>query len=208
MLGYSATEMASMMMREMTHADDCDTHDALRLQLIAGERDHFAAEKRYMHKDGHPIWMRRVVTMARDAANEIPYLIQLLEDISARKKADRQIERLRRAREVTAACHRILVHASDEDSMLREMCRVAVESGGYKQAWIGLVTGNEKRPVSVAAYAGYENGLAPMTSPSVFTADGRYRGKMAEVVTTGTPSIERDLINAAPNADVGARAVK
>ena len=95
----------------------------------------------------------RLHAMARDAANESPYLVQLFEDISARKKAEAQIERLRRARDVMAACHRILVHATDESAMLRAMCSVAVESGGYKQAWIGLVTGDVKRPVSVVACA-------------------------------------------------------
>ena len=208
MLGYSAAELLELTTRDLTHPDDRDRHDHLRCQLIAGERDHFAAEKRYLHRNGGSIWVNRVVTMARDAANESPYLVQLIEDISARKKAEAQIERLRRARDVMAACHRILVHATDESAMLRAMCSVAVESGGYKQAWIGLVTSDVKRPVSVVACAGYKDGLAPMTSPAVFTADGRYRGKMAEVVATGTPAIERDLINDAPNADVGARAVK
>ena len=208
MLGYTLAELTSMTTRDITHPADRDRHDAMRRELIAGERDHFATEKRYVRKDGHAIWVNRAVTIARDAANEAPYLIQLIEDISARKKAEAQIERLHRAREVTAACHRILVHASDETGMLSEMCRVAVETGGYKQAWIGLVTGDPKRPVYVAAYAGYAQGLAPMTSPGVFSADGHYRGKMGQVVTTAAPGIERDLINHAPSADLFARAIE
>jgi len=121
MLGYSAAELLELTTRDLTHPDDRDRHDHLRCQLIAGERDHFAAEKRYLHRNGGSIWVNRVVTMARDAANESPYLVQLIEDISARKKAEAQIERLRRARDVMAACHRILVHATDESAMLRAM---------------------------------------------------------------------------------------
>jgi diguanylate cyclase (GGDEF)-like protein/PAS domain S-box-containing protein len=209
MLGYSTTEITALTTRELTFPDDRDRHDELRRQLIAGERDHFCAEKRYLHKNGTPIWVNRVVTLARDAANEAPYLIQVIEDVRERKKAETQMARLRRARKVTTACHRILVHATGEAAMLDAMCRVATESGGYKQVWIGLVTGDAKRPVHVAAHAGYRRGAnLPMSSPTIFTPEGYYRGKMAEVVATGVPGIERYKHRDAPGADQHVYAVK
>lgn len=209
MLGYTAAEMLLRTTRDLTHPDDRDRHNGLRLQLLARKHDHFAAEKRYLRKDGDFIWVKRVVTLARDAANEAPYLIQVMEDITDRKIAEIQVERLRRAREVTAACHRILIHATDETSMLREMCRVAVETGGYPQVWIGLVTDDAKCPVRVAAHAGYREGAPlPMTSPSMYAADGCYIGKMSEVVTTGMPRSEQNLSTDAPDPDQRVLAVK
>jgi len=194
MFGYPSAELCGRVTRELTYPEDRDKHDHLRLQLLAGEIGHFSAEKRFLRNDGSVIWINRTVTVARDAANEEPYLIQVMEDISVRKGSEAQFERMRRAREVMAACNRVLAHATDEAQMLAQMCRIAVEAGGYRQSWIGLVTGDEKCPVQVAAFAGYSPGTRPMSSPAVWSDDGRYLGKMAEVVARGELAIERDIL--------------
>src|SRR5690606_11466694 len=49
------------------------------------------------------------------------------------------------------------------------------------------------RPVQVAAHAGYAPDAPPMSSPEIWAADGSYRGKMARVVASGEPCIERDI---------------
>jgi diguanylate cyclase (GGDEF)-like protein/PAS domain S-box-containing protein len=193
MLGYTAAELQGVATRDLTHPDDRDRHDDLRRRLLAGELDHFTVQKRYMRRDGQWIWASRTVTLARDAANEAPYLIQVIEDITERKRTEHQLERLRRAREVLANCNRTLMHAADEQAMLAEVCRIAVDCGGFKQAWIGLVTGDALRPVKVAAHAGYGQDAPPMSSPKVWAADGSYRGKMARVVASGEACIERDV---------------
>jgi PAS domain S-box-containing protein len=209
MLGYAPAEIAGKTTRELTAADDRDVHDALREQLIRGERTHFAVEKRYLRRDGTVIWVHRTVTIARDAANEQPFLIQVVHDISERKRAEQQLERLRRARDVTSACRRVLAHVSDEAGLLSEVCRIAVDLGGYQQAWIGLAGGDEKCPITLAAHAGYRAGMPlPMTSPAVFTADGRYKGKMVRVLARGEPAIERDIVAEAPDEQMRERAVR
>jgi hypothetical protein len=39
---------------------------------------------------------------------------------------------------MTAECNRALVRSTEENRLLQEMCRIGVESGGYRMAWIGL----------------------------------------------------------------------
>ena len=201
MLGYSAAEMRQFSTRDLTHPEDRDKHDSLRRQLLAGEIGVFTADKRFVRKDGQCIWISRTVTLARDAANEPPYLIHVFEDITERKRTQALLERLRRTREVLANCNRALVHAIDEAAMLAQVCRIAVQSGGFKQAWIGLVTGEPLRPVCVAAHAGYDDDAPPMSSPLAWAADGSYRGKMAQVVRTGETRIERDIFGDPRYAD-------
>jgi diguanylate cyclase (GGDEF)-like protein/PAS domain S-box-containing protein len=193
MLGYAAAELRNFTTRDLTHPEDRDKHDHLRQRLLAGLIDRFTAQKRFLRRDGQWIWTNRTVTLARDAANEAPYLIHVIEDITERKRTQDQLERLRRTREVLANCNRALVHAIDEAAMLAQVCRIAVASGGFKQAWIGLVTGDALRPVYVAAHAGYGQDAPPMSSPTVWAADGSYRGKMARVVASGEPCFERDV---------------
>ena len=45
-------------------------------------------------------------------------------------------QRIRRALETLAAGNRALLGAKNEQALLNEMCRVAVEVGGYRMAWV------------------------------------------------------------------------
>jgi diguanylate cyclase (GGDEF)-like protein/PAS domain S-box-containing protein len=193
-LGYSAEELAQFSTRDLTHADDRDRRDVLRLELLSGERQFFKNEKRYVRKDGTAVWVNRTVTLAHRASTGERYLIQVIEDISERKRTEERLARLTRARRVMAECSHVLVHAADENGMLESMCRIVVDSGGYKLAWVGLATGDPKRPVYPAAHAGFGDD-APMTSPAGWNADGRYQGFMNDAIKSGEPYIARHILN-------------
>ena len=192
-LGYAAPELCGLTTRDLTHPDDRDRQDALRLELMVGQRQSFSAEKRYVRKDGAAIWVNRTVTLAHRPTTGEPYLIQVIEDISERKRTEARLVRLTRARQVMASCNHILVHATDESAMLERMCRVVVESGGYKMAWVGLATGDPARSVRSAAHAGFGSEL-PMAGQAAWDADGRYRGFMSDVIAGGRPHIARDIL--------------
>lgn len=193
MLGYTSTELLGLSTRDLTHPGDRDRQDALRLELLSGRHAFFAAEKRYLRRDGAVLWVNRTVTLAHRPATGEPYLIQVIDDISARKRTEAQLERMTRARRVMAECSRVLIHAADETAMLKSMCRIVVESGGYKMTWVGFATGDSMRPIRPVAHAGFGDD-APMTGPA-WSADGRYHGFILEVITTGEPHIARDILN-------------
>src|SRR6185436_5193981 len=86
-----------------------------------------------------------------------------------------------------------VIHATDETQMLQSMCRIVVESGGYKMAWVGLPTREPMRTLYAAAHAGFGDD-APMTGPDAWNEEGRYRGFMSEVIASGTPHIARDIL--------------
>ena len=113
---------------------------------------------------------------------------------NGRKRTEHRLERANRARRVLVECSHALVHATDESAMLASMCHIFVESGGYRMAWIGLATGDAARPIYAAAHAGYGED-APMTGPPGWSADGRYQGFMANVITTGEPHIARNILD-------------
>src|SRR5437588_9541963 len=58
MLGYSAQELAGMSFTRFTHPDDASLQQALFDELLAGRRDHYQIEKRYLRKDGSTMWVR------------------------------------------------------------------------------------------------------------------------------------------------------
>jgi diguanylate cyclase (GGDEF)-like protein/PAS domain S-box-containing protein len=65
--------------------------------------------------------------------------VQLTLEVGDRKTAQDQLRRTLRARTVMAECSRVLVHASDETTLLRQMCRAVVEEGGYRMASISYI---------------------------------------------------------------------
>ena len=207
MLGYSHDELLSITTRDLTHPEDRDRQDDMRHELLAGTRSHFSGDKRYLRKDGSVFWVNRTVTLARETPDGEPYLIQTIDSINKRKLAEANLMRLARARHVMAECSHVLVHTTDETRMLEDMCRIVVESGGYKMAWVGLATGDEMRPVFPVAHAGFGDD-APMTESVAWNADGRYQGFMHAVITVGEPHIARDILNDPRNVRRRERATK
>jgi diguanylate cyclase (GGDEF)-like protein/PAS domain S-box-containing protein len=194
MLGYEPAELLALTTRDITHREDRDKQDELRQELLAGERLSFAAEKRYLRKNGSELWVNRTVTLARRPSSDERYLIQVIEDITERKRTEARLARLTRARRVMAACNHVLVHAGDETQMLESMCRIVAESGGYKMAWVGFPEGGDPRSIRVVAHAGFGSD-APMSAPVAWSPDGRYQGFMSGVIATGKPHVARDILN-------------
>ncbi len=208
MLGYTENELLGMTTDDILHPDHAGAdRPRYREKMLSGELDSFSSQRKYIRKDSSVIWVNRMVYLARDPLGKPLYFIRIVEDITGRKQAEANLKRLARARHVMAECSRVLVHASDETAMLQEMCRVAVGSGGYKMAWVGLATGDPARPVYPAAHAGFE-GDAPMTASAAWSADGRYQGFMHEVIATGNPHIARDILRDPALAHRRARAVQ
>lgn len=104
--------------------------------------------------------------------------------------------------------NRILVHATEEHELLRDMCRVAVDMGGYRMAWVGYLEHDEAKSVRPMAYAGFEQGL--LNSITVTWSDGPLgRGPTGIAIRTGKPfasgNIRDDAIFDAWRVEVAAR---
>jgi len=113
MLGYTRDELRGMVFTAVTHPDDVSADWALFAELVAGRRDAYQMEKRYLHKDGHVVWGNLTVSVVRGALGTPQFTIGMVEDITARKEMEanlseaqrrlvesRETERLRLAREL------------------------------------------------------------------------------------------------------------
>ncbi len=71
-----------------THPEDAARDDALFAELMAGRRDHYQIEKRYLRPDGTTAWGRLTTSLVRDAAGAPQYAIGMVEEITARMAAE------------------------------------------------------------------------------------------------------------------------
>ncbi|HEY6318041.1 MAG TPA: EAL domain-containing protein, partial [Acidimicrobiia bacterium] len=85
MLGGSPAEITGRTIREITHPEDWDDNDDKIHRLFSGELRGYKLEKRYLHADGHAIWVSVSVSGVRDADGVTRYMIGQIEDITERK---------------------------------------------------------------------------------------------------------------------------
>ena len=148
-----------------------------------------------MHASEPDAFDQDEIALLTTLAADVAFGIVSLRKEAARRQAEARLARVSRARRVMAEGNHVLMHASDETEMLQQMCQIAVESGGYKQAWVGYATEDSSRPVYPAAHAGFGDHDEPMTSSSTWTSDGRYQGTMGQVLASGEIDIARDILN-------------
>ncbi|WP_262967160.1 PAS domain S-box protein [Methylobacter psychrophilus] len=60
-------------------------------------------------------------------------------DIRMRKQAEEQILRLNRLYAMLSAIGKTIAHCKRRDTLFSESCRIAVELGGFRLAWVGLL---------------------------------------------------------------------
>jgi PAS domain S-box-containing protein len=58
MLGYSAAELTALGWLDLTHPDDRERSLQAYEQLTQGQVPYVVLEKRYLHKQGHTVWVR------------------------------------------------------------------------------------------------------------------------------------------------------
>ncbi|MEJ1963103.1 MAG: PAS domain S-box protein [Gammaproteobacteria bacterium] len=94
-LGYTEAELQSKCFQELTHPDDlaANLHDFER--AMRGEIDHYELEKRYIHKNGRTVPALLTVSIVRDERGRPLYFVSQLQDLTDRKRAQTEIERLR-----------------------------------------------------------------------------------------------------------------
>jgi len=193
MLGYSAEELLGKSIMELSHPEDRGSQHRAVLDVIEGRSDSLSGERRLLRKDGSVVWVNRTMTLAGAASDAESYLIQVIEDITERKRNEARIARLNHARLVMAACTMAIVRAATEPELFQEICRHLVESGGYRQAWIGLAVDDAAKSIRISGAAGYEPGYIESRALTWGSDVGR-QGVMGSVIASGKPCIAQNIL--------------
>ena len=90
-LGFSEQELLATSFQKITHADDIGTAVAQIKQLLKGKIPSYQMEKRYVHKQGHTVWVLWSVSRVLDAYTKSVHLIFQIQDITDRKRAEERL---------------------------------------------------------------------------------------------------------------------
>ena len=89
-------------------------------------------------------------------------------------------------------CNQALLRAGEEAVLLQEICRVIVEVGGYRLAWVGAVDEGPERRVCAAAQVGDDTGYLAVARIS-WADDEWGRGPTGTAIRTGRPQVVRHI---------------
>jgi two-component system cell cycle sensor histidine kinase/response regulator CckA len=96
LLAYGKEELARKTADSLVHPDDAERDRRLFAELVAGERDTYQVESRYVASDGTVVWGQVAVALVRDADEKPRFAISMVQDVSERKQAE---EALRQSEE-------------------------------------------------------------------------------------------------------------
>jgi len=108
-----------------------------------------------------------------------------------RRTAD--LRRTNRTLRMISECNEVLVRATDETELLQAICRLVVEGGGYRMAWVGFAEHDDAKSVRPVAQAGFETGYLE-TADITWADTERGRGPAGTAIRTGQPVIARNTL--------------
>lgn len=109
MLGYCRAEMVGMHFDDVTFAGDTDEGRQGLADLLAGRRDSLNLEKRYRHRDGHPIWVLIRATTIPGADGEPAFVVSQYDDVGEERLVDAHLAHLALHDPLTGLANRALV---------------------------------------------------------------------------------------------------
>jgi len=135
---------------------------ATRLVIVEGiphaiEHGSWSGETALLRRDGTELPVSQVIIAHKKDNGPVEYLSTIIRDISVQKENERRIIRLNRLYAVLSGINTAIVRTHDRQDLFEEACRIAVEQGQLRMAWIGLLDpdGINLTPV---AKSGFEEG--------------------------------------------------
>ena len=93
MLGYTEDALRALTVADLTHPDDVEASREFLRRAVARELTSHRVEKRYVHADGHPVWVALSVSEVKGPDGGIAHFIGQIQDISAQKEAEEKLTR-------------------------------------------------------------------------------------------------------------------
>jgi PAS domain S-box-containing protein len=192
-IGYSLAELADLTPLDIKPAYTPADYEAMLQPLRSGQQELLVFEAMHRRKDGSEYPVEVHLQLVR--TGERAYFLAIVADITERKKAETALVRANRMYALISQVNQLIVRTADADALLRDICRIAVEFGGFRMAWIGMVDEGRQR-IRPVAQAGVDDGyLSAITQSSVLdvaTGSGQTPTAVREGKTTPIHDIASD----------------
>jgi PAS domain S-box-containing protein len=126
---------------------------------------------------------RRRRSFTSDEVNFLQATANVLGSVIDRHRAEAKLWRVNQAQRVLSKCNEALVRASEESTLLQQICDLIVEEAGYRLSWVGRAEDDAAKSVTAIAHAGFEAGYLETLNVSWADAE-RGRGPTGTCIRT------------------------
>jgi diguanylate cyclase (GGDEF)-like protein/PAS domain S-box-containing protein len=138
-LGYSPEQLIGRSCLDIVSQSVRQTLADLLQRGIAEKRGWRDLVLRLQHATGGVRWLDSNALPLLDASGNVVGYRGVARDITHHRMQQERIARLSRIQAVLSGINSTIVRVRERRELLRESCRIAVQLGGFKMAWIGLV---------------------------------------------------------------------
>lgn len=181
--------------RESIHPDDRDAEVQTKHRQAAGGATDL--EYRIVRPDGEVRWIRDRSYPVLNEAGSVERIVGTARDVTGRKRADRELARTNRALQMLSRCNQALTRIEDEAELLLQVCRLAVEVGGYRMAWVGYAQDDAVRSIQPMAHAGHEAGYLSRVTLTWDADHPTGRGPAGQTIRSGQAGVSENIAQGA-----------
>jgi PAS domain S-box-containing protein len=126
-------------------------------------------------------------------SGEVNEVIVTFVDISERRRLEIEHARVNRALRMRSATSQALIRFTEETALLQEVCRIAVDVGGYLMAWVAFAEHDEAKSLRPVAHAGLDSGYTQSARLS-WADNERGAGPGGIAIRTRQPAVARNAL--------------
>jgi PAS domain S-box-containing protein len=168
--------------KQQIHPDDRDRVVAGMYDAIHRGDTHWTEEYRFVGMNGSVSHVLDRGQVIRDSSGKAVRMVGGMMDLTEKKTVEEELARSHRALRMLSSCNEMLIRASDEQALLDEVCRIAVEIGGYRAACVGYAMDGSPQRIVPMAHAGETLDVFSETK-GLCSGDSAFCGHMCEVPT-------------------------
>ena len=129
----------------------------------------------------------------RNAENQALRAVGIVTEIMARKAHEERIGRLRDLYAALRQTNQAILHAADREGLFNQICRIAVERGGFQMAMVRLVDAEAQELIPVAGH-GTKFPQAPIARISIDANQPEGQGPAGISIREQRPTICNDFL--------------
>ena len=131
-------------------------------------------------------------TFTRDEINFLQAVANVLGSAIERYQDETQLRRLNRTNRALSRCNVALIRATDESTLLQQICDLVIEEAGYRLCWVGFAEHDEAKSIRPVAQAGCDAGYLD-TLHLTWADTERGRGPTGTCIRTCQPVLSKHI---------------
>jgi len=138
------------------------------------------------------MWFEGITKVKKNRAGRAVGLTGVLRDLTDRKALEQSRMKIHMIGKMLAELNEVLMRDPDETALLNEACRIILEVGGYRFAWIGYAQEDEGQTIRPMAYRGFSGEIFEKGKVS-WGENEMGQNPAGRAIRTGRPSTGHNL---------------